>query len=529
MRLIWLWLGLTIAFVTAAPWTALAADTPAPDPAPAPAPQPDPAVAQPAAPPSAQPPAAPPATSEPAVSSVADPVVESPPPAEPSTAAAPAPQPKAERPKAERPRRRGRPAREPRIAPADLADALPARLARTLEFDASGDGALSRAAIALLLLVVAGAASLRLTLRLAGPGAVVALALALAVAPPAAQADTTPVWAECSPGPGTCGGWFRGPVNVKWQHPFATGFEGGTCVWQTIQTETAGKTLQCNAWQGLPTDGISRAAAVIRVDATAPTLTGAVPDRPPDNAGWFNHPVGFSFQASDATSGVAACDAVPYAGPEGEGVLVAGACRDVAGNVRSGSFPLNYDTTPPAPPEVEATPGNRLVDVEWALDGSAVSVEVARVAPGADEVVYTGAEREFVDRGLRNGVRHRYRVTAIDRAGNRAASDDAAVPTDSPLLTPAGNAHLTAPPLLDWKPRRGASYYNVQLFRGRRKILSRWPSRTELRLRHTWRFAGKRRRLVPGRYVWYVWPGFGKRAERDYGRLLGRRSFLITR
>ena len=44
-------------------------------------------------------------------------------------------------------------------------------------------------------------------------------------------------------------------------------------------------------------------------------------------------------------------------------------------------------------------------------------------------------------------------------------------------------------------------------FRGKRKVLSRWPRTNELQLKRRWRFAGKSRRLVAGRYCWYVWPG----------------------
>jgi len=74
---------------------------------------------------------------------------------------------------------------------------------------------------------------------------------------------------------------------------------------------------------------------------------------------------------------------------------------------------------------------------------------------------------------------------------------------------------------------RGARYYNVQLFRDGRKILSTWPREPRLRLPSTWRFAGARRALDPGRYRWYVWPGFGDRTLRRFGRRLGARSFVV--
>ena len=156
-------------------------------------------------------------------------------------------------------------------------------------------------------------------------------------------------------------------------------------------------------------------------------------------------------------------------------------------------------------------------------------MEVVRLDPGGDALVYQGGGRGFVARGLRNGVRHRYRVAAIDRAGNRAWDETSAVPTSSPLLVPPSGGRLRKPPLLRWRAVKRASYYDVQLYRGRRKILSRWPRTNRLQLRRTWRFAGSHRRLVPGRYTWYVWPGKGRRAARNYGRLLGKRTFVITR
>src|SRR6185436_8946629 len=95
-------------------------------------------------------------------------------------------------------------------------------------------------------------------------------------------------------------------------------------------------------------------------------------------------------------------------------------------------------------------------------------------------------------------------------AGNAASRELAATP-DRALLAPARSATVTAPPLLRWTPVRGARYYNVQLLRGDRKVLSAWPRRAELQLDARWRFRGRARRLAPGRYRWFVWPGQGPR------------------
>jgi hypothetical protein len=344
-----------------------------------------------------------------------------------------------------------------------------------------------------------------------------------------AGASPTQVLVGCTPAPTNCSGWYRGPVTVKWQLPFATDVLPGTCVLKTLHTDTAGTKLSCTAWELDPATGTSTVDVLIRIDATAPTVS-AVPDRPPDHAGWFNHPVGVRFHGSDATSGIASCDAGSYGGPDAVGAVVTGSCRDVAGNVGAGSLALNYDSTPPAAPQAAARPGNGTVELDWSASPDAEAVEVTRLAhAAAPSVVFDGHAHSFTDRRLRNQARYRYAITAVDRAGNRAQTVISAVPTASPLLGPARGSRLRAPPLLLWKPVKRAAYYNVQLFRGKRKVLSSWPVAAKLQLDGSWRFEGQRRRLAPGHYRWLVWPGFGKRSERRYGKRLGASAFTVAR
>jgi hypothetical protein len=73
-----------------------------------------------------------------------------------------------------------------------------------------------------------------------------------------------------------------------------------------------------------------------------------------------------------------------------------------------------------------------------------------------------------------------------------------------------------------------AGYYNVQLLRNGRKLLSAWPGKAHLKLERAWRYAGHRFRLRAGRYTWLVWPGRGKRSRNDYGPLIGRGTFTVA-
>jgi hypothetical protein len=356
---------------------------------------------------------------------------------------------------------------------------------------------------------------------------------------PSASADTPVLTYECSPAPADCTGWYRSSVTVKWA--WSTGsavYFAGDCVpdpdtWVTFAVDTKGHESWCEVKDANSNDR-ARRSVTLHIDKTAPTLA-AVAARPPDYGGWFNHPVSVSFQGSDATSGVASCSSSTYAGPDGTGIAVPGTCRDVAGNVGTGSFLLNYDATPPQPPSVDAIPGDHTVRVTWASSPDS-SYEVVRLSRNqAPAVIHRGAGQAVTDRSLRNGRRYRYVVTRIDQAGNRAAARASAVPTASRLLLPTAGERIkltredASLPLLVWKQVRKASYYNVQVFRRGRKVLSAWPERAERRLQRRWTFGGTQYTLRAGRYCWHVWPGYGKRSQRQYGKRLGTSCFRVVR
>jgi hypothetical protein len=222
--------------------------------------------------------------------------------------------------------------------------------------------------------------------------------------------------------------------------------------------------------------------------------------------------------------------------------------RDEAGNTASATSsvtvvsgtappPVTRDTIPPGEVRsLSARAGSRVVTLTWTppTDPDFDHVEVFRSLAGAASRpasrVYSGTARTFRDGGVRNGVDYRYLVVSVDEAANASAGVAVvARPQASLLLRPQDGARVTRPPVLAWARFTRATYYNVQMYRGTRKVLTAWPVRPRLALRSSWRFQRRRERLTPGVYRWFVWPGLGAKSRARYGPLLGERTFVVAR
>jgi fibronectin type 3 domain-containing protein len=186
--------------------------------------------------------------------------------------------------------------------------------------------------------------------------------------------------------------------------------------------------------------------------------------------------------------------------------------------------------TPAAVSAFAAKPANRRITLTWAPAGPGGHVELSRSsANGSSTPIYTGSATSFVDTKLRNGIKYRYAIVFVDAGGaHSSAVSVAAAPKASLLVSPAAGARIARPPTLRWVPAPKASYYNVQLYRGGRKILSIWPGASRLTLRRHWTFAGHGVTLSPGVYRWLVWPGFGPHRDKKYGGVLGESSFTLS-
>jgi hypothetical protein len=336
-------------------------------------------------------------------------------------------------------------------------------------------------------------------------------------------------------------GWYRSDVTLNWSvsddggHPIiaTSGCDPATF---TADTPPQGITVTCTATSRIdPATTVTRSrSVVVLIDRIAPTSVVAGADRQPDGAGmWFNHLLQATWRASDAGSGVASCTSMPYAGPDGTNITLTGTCRDRAGNVGPAvPFTFSFDATPPVVSKVTASIGTKTARLSWEVAGAATVslIRASASAPTRQRLVYTGAGSSFLDHRLTSGRHYTYFLRATDVAGNVASGSVNVTPgaaSKERLLAPRANAKLRKPPLLRWRKVKNARYYNVQVFRHGRKILSAWPSKPHYQLHRTWRYHGRRHRLVDGTYRWYLWAGYGKRSARHYGRLLGQRSFIV--
>jgi len=290
-------------------------------------------------------------------------------------------------------------------------------------------------------------------------------------------------------------------------------------------------------------------------DTTAPTLL-----TPGPHSVYASSALG----ASDSDPGVVAfiqaasatdiVDPHPVVGSDIHSFLFVGTtairfyARDFSGNgttrdVQLTVLPPPEANAPPLPPVVVASLPANVDNVGVAqLDGALaltwrpppdcdhVVVSRSNSDGSAEEVVYSGKDSRYEDQGLENGTEYRYVIRCVDASGNRSAGVAVvAVPHRNMLRSPKDGATLKKPPKLVWTRDAKADYYNLQLLRNNVRIFAAWPTKTTFALKKGWKYRGRKYALRPGRYEWFVWPGFGARKNVNYGTLLGTRSFVILR
>jgi len=324
-------------------------------------------------------------------------------------------------------------------------------------------------------------------------------------------------------------GWYRTPLTINWSGTDATsGIAGCRPTLNYAGPDTTGTSVVGNCTDDA--GNTSSGAISFKYDSTPP-VTDAASAPAPNAAGWFRSPLSIGWSGSDVTSGLASCrPSLAYSGPDTTGTMVSGSCTDKAGNSSVGGFLVKYDTTPPSFRSFSLRALDGKVRLHWKLSGAA-GLRLSR-SPGmkraASSDLYNGNGSGFADNRVENYVRYRYMLTATDAAGNTASRSVSAVPLPV-LYAPRPGARLGRRDslLFAWKGAKKADYYNLQLWRGRQKVGSWWPSSPRLRLPSRWRSEGKTRRLKRGTYTWYVWPGRGARRLGKYGPLLGKSTFGV--
>jgi hypothetical protein len=190
-------------------------------------------------------------------------------------------------------------------------------------------------------------------------------------------------------------------------------------------------------------------------------------------------------------------------------------------------------TAPTAFARHRTTVGYRRFALSWGAPAAAGADRVVLLRSTREKQepaleVYRGSGSSYVDTKFRNGIYHRYRIVSFDRAGNTSPPVDVVVDAAALLLAPRDGARVHKAPALRWRTAPYAGFYNVQLFRNGTKVLSAWPRSPELKLSSSWTYRSKKHQLARGRYLWFVWPGFGSFAQGRYGSLLGRGSFVVA-
>jgi hypothetical protein len=352
-----------------------------------------------------------------------------------------------------------------------------------------------------------------------------------------AKADAVPtVVYKCTPAPQDCSAWFKSNVSIDWTVAPSDAVVSG-CQDKVYSFDTPGTNDSCIADDGTATVSIT---TKIKLDKTPPVITGGQPSRGADVNGWYNRAVGISFSGSDQTSGIDFCTSTTYGGPDSASASVAGRCYDQAGNQ---SIPLvygfKYDQT--APVLTGATPERPPNTTGWftqpvrfdiqasdATSGIADCPSVIYGGPNSAAASFTGSCRDQAGNAASRIFSLKYDATPPG-ASAQSPPQKAVRPSKARLLSPRSGALVRPghPPLLMWTPVRGARYYNLQLWRNGRKILSAWPKQSQLQLKRHWEFGGRKRRLAPGRYRWLVWPGYGPRSRGDYGRRIGPSTFRV--
>ena len=124
---------------------------------------------------------------------------------------------------------------------------------------------------------------------------------------------------------------------------------------------------------------------------------------------------------------------------------------------------------PAMPTGLQATAGNAQVSLSWNTSTGATSYNVKRsnTSGGPYTKISSPTTASYTDTGLTNGTPYYYVVTAVNSAGESAASSQATATPTTPVTIPAAPTDLQATAgntqvSLTWSASAGATSYNVK-------------------------------------------------------------------
>lgn len=226
---------------------------------------------------------------------------------------------------------------------------------------------------------------------------------------------------------------------------------------QDLTIDSTGTTFNgsCTNDAGLETNAVP---ITVKLDKTAPIVT-VTPDRAPDAPPWYNAPVTFDTNGTDATSEIASCDVdVVYSGLDDEDLTVSGECTDNAGNAATGtSAEFDFDDTNPTITFVSRVPVANFFG--WANANVLVTWSCSDATSGP--VSATVSKQEITE-----GANQSSTATCYDVANNWSSDTQVGISIDKtdPVIsyvgqTPAanGNGWNKATVTLDWTCADGLS------------------------------------------------------------------------
>ncbi len=328
----------------------------------------------------------------------------------------------------------------------------------------------------------------------------------------------------------------RAPIAGRWySHPVVVVFSGNdttsgiaSCTTATYSGPDSGSATVTGSCRDNAGNVSATASFGLRYDTTPPTVAAKL-SRAPDANGWYSHPVTVSFAGTDGGSSdkLSRTAPVSYSGPDSAKATISGGWLDARRQPRLGigEPAIRLDCTQARGRRRRRRLAQRDAELARAHGNSCVDRPHPRPRQAAHSRPVSRQRIELPRHAAPAGRQLPVPARGDGRCGQheRRVPGGARPVSLSPGCGRAGQGQQPA--------RLGTRQGIVVL---QRPDLSRHAQgaeclaeAAELKLPRAWSFDGKRNRLAPGRYRWYVWPGRGPLRAAHYGRLLGGNSFVV--